>query len=455
MVDVDPANSSKSKEEKMKIIFDKFDINKDEHLGITELLGWIMAIEPTLNNDLQRVPSFLKIYMDTYPSFLIDSKGLSYTGFSLIYADGLRNLHHDFNTINTPSLEIQTPIQHQVASLQACPVVGIQAQQQQQCMLQPYQLICFIKNLWEGGISSTVQVSSCKTTAQQENAEEGIVSTVMYDGPHPELAARLEKEILETNPGVKWDDIAGLCEAKRILQEAMVLPLLMPEYFQGIRRPWRGVLMFGPPGTGKTLLAKVVATECGTTFLNISCSSLSGEWYRDSESATEHEASRRVKAELLVQIDGLNNSNNTSGKMVTVLAATNFPESLDEALRRQLEKRIYIPLPDFKSRKELIKINLKSIKLAPELDIDQVARRTEGYSGDDLTNICRDASFNGMRRKISGKTTDEIKNISKSEILNIPVTMDDLLEALDKIKPTLSAGDIQRYEKWHSEFGSS
>ncbi|KAH0745792.1 hypothetical protein KY285_007449 [Solanum tuberosum] len=103
MVDVDPANSIKNKEEKMKIIFDKFDINKDEHLGITELLGWIMAVEPTLNNDLQKVPSFFKMYMDTYPSFLIDSKGLSYTGFSLIYADGLRNLDHDFNTINTPS----------------------------------------------------------------------------------------------------------------------------------------------------------------------------------------------------------------------------------------------------------------------------------------------------------------------------------------------------------------
>ena len=109
MVDEDP---SYSKEEMMKIIFNKFDINKDEHLGITELLEWIMAVEPTLNNDLQRVPSFLKMYMDAYPFFLIHSKGLSYIGFSLIYANGLRNLDHDFNTISTPSLEIQTPIQH-------------------------------------------------------------------------------------------------------------------------------------------------------------------------------------------------------------------------------------------------------------------------------------------------------------------------------------------------------
>uniref|UniRef100_A0A3Q7J8Q7 AAA+ ATPase domain-containing protein n=1 Tax=Solanum lycopersicum TaxID=4081 RepID=A0A3Q7J8Q7_SOLLC len=259
------------------------------------------------------------------------------------------------------------------------------------------------------------------------------------------------KRKLDTNLGVKWDDVAGLSEAKRILQETVVLPLFMPEYFQGlqigIRRPWRGVLLFGPPGKGKTLLAKAVATECGMTFMNISCSSLCGNWYGESErltwclfklarahaptmifiddidslcsvrgSATEHETSRRLMAELLVQIDGLNNSNSTSGKMVTLLAATNFPGNLDEELSR-LEKWIYIPLPDFETRKELIQINLKSIELAPEVDIEQVAQKTKGYSGDDLTNICRDASLNGMRQKIAGKTIDEIKNILKSEML--------------------------------------
>ncbi|KAG5576081.1 hypothetical protein H5410_056215 [Solanum commersonii] len=115
----------------MKIIFHKFDKNKDEHLGTSDLFGWIIVVEPTLNNDLQRVLSFLKKYMDTYPSVLIDSKGLFYTGFSLIYTDSLRNLDHDSNTITTPSLEIQNLIQHQVVSLQALPVVGLQVQQQQ------------------------------------------------------------------------------------------------------------------------------------------------------------------------------------------------------------------------------------------------------------------------------------------------------------------------------------
>ncbi|XP_059311828.1 katanin p60 ATPase-containing subunit A1-like isoform X1 [Lycium ferocissimum] len=610
MVGVAP--NSNAKEEKMKKIFDKFDTNKDEHLDMMELSAWIMAVQPTLNDDLLRVPSLLSLYFANYRSFLVASKGLSYTGFTRIYLDGLRNVYNDFNTldfektdigssssvesqpINSPTQSINSPIQpmnapvqhmnapiqpmnapvqpinapiQQVASLQAEPTVGQryaaanalqsapqqqlyrlqqlqqhrlqQLRQQQQLASLPatnysnnptfsnnnlinsmhtagqvnnyrnttQQLGGGISSSGQGGwisspaqvnsygnsaqqagrgISSSALVNGYGNSAQQVNAEEGAKPKAKYNGPHPQLAAKLEKEILDTDPGVKWDNVAGLSEAKKILQEAMVLPPLFPEYFQGIRRPWRGVLMFGPPGTGKTLLAKAVATECGTTFMNISSTSLLSKWYGESTqlvrclfdvarahapttifideidslcsargSATEHEASRRVKSELLVQIDGLSNSTNTSGKLVTLLAATNFPESLDEALRRRLEKRIYIPLPDFTSRKELIKINLKSIALAPGLNIDQVARRTEGYSGDDLTSICRDASFNGMRGMIAGKTTDEIKKISKADILKIPVTMDDFLEALDKIQPSVSAGDIQRHEKWNSEFGST
>ncbi|GFZ04113.1 P-loop containing nucleoside triphosphate hydrolases superfamily protein [Actinidia rufa] len=95
------------------------------------------------------------------------------------------------------------------------------------------------------------------------------------------------------------------------------------------------------------------------------------------------------------------------------------------------------------------------IDVAADVDIDDVARRTEGYSGDDLTNVCRDASLNGMRRKIAGKTRDEIKNMSKDEISKDPVAMCDFEEAVTKVQPSVSAADIERHEKWFSEFGSA
>ncbi|KAL1551457.1 Katanin p60 ATPase-containing subunit A1 [Salvia divinorum] len=339
------------------------------------------------------------------------------------------------------------------------------------------------------GKNGSVKSTSGKSDSINGDAEEGKPKKVQYEGPDADLAAMLGRDVLDSSPGVRWDDVAGLSEAKRLLEEAVVLPLWMPEYFQGIRRPWKGVLMFGPPGTGKTLLAKAVATECGTTFFNVSSATLASKWRGESErmvrclfdlarahapstifideidslcnsrgASGEHESSRRVKSELLVQVDGVNaSSTNEDGtrKIVMVLAATNFPWDIDEALRRRLEKRIYIPLPNFESRKELIRINLKTVEVAPDVDIDDVARRTEGYSGDDLTNVCRDASLNGMRRKIAGKTRDEIKNMAKDEISNDPIAMCDFLEAITKVQPSVSAADIEKQEKWFADFGSA
>ncbi|KAH7859285.1 hypothetical protein Vadar_034127 [Vaccinium darrowii] len=339
------------------------------------------------------------------------------------------------------------------------------------------------------GKKGSGSAKSSKADSVNGDAEDGKSKRGQYEGPDADLAAMLERDVLDSTPGVTWDDVAGLTEAKRLLEEAVVLPLLMPEFFQGIRRPWKGILMFGPPGTGKTLLAKAVATECGTTFFNVSSATLASKWRGESErmvrclfdlarayapstifideidslcnsrgASGEHESSRRVKSELLVQVDGVSNTatnEDGSRKIVMVLAATNFPWDIDEALRRRLEKRIYIPLPDFESRKELIRINLRTVEVSSDVDMDEIARRTEGYSGDDLTNVCRDASLNGMRRKIAGKTREEIKSMSKDDISKDPVAMCDFEEAITKVQPSVSAADIERHEKWFSEFGSA
>lgn len=318
------------------------------------------------------------------------------------------------------------------------------------------------------------------------------------DGERPEfdgtgydkdLVEMVKRDILQTKPNIKWADIAGLREAKALLEEAIVLPLWMPDYFQGIRRPWRGVLMTGPPGTGKTLLAKAVATECGTTFFNVTASMLTSKWRGDSEKivrllfemarhyapstifvdeidslcstrgeGSEHEASRRVKSEILIQMDGISGSIGTTAEgdrdpVVMVLAATNFPWHIDEALRRRLEKRIYIPLPDAESRKELLKINLQSIKVGDDVNLDELAEKMEGYSGADITNICRDASMMSMRKRIRGLTPDQIKNIPKEE-LEAPARPDDFTTALEKIQSSVSQADLKRYQDWMDEFGS-
>lgn len=304
-------------------------------------------------------------------------------------------------------------------------------------------------------------------------------------GYDKDLVDALERDILIRNPNVHWSDIAGLKEAKRLLEEAVVLPTLMPDFFKGIRRPWRGVCMVGPPGTGKTMLAKAVATECGTTFFNVTSSTLTSKYRGDSEklvrllfemarcyapstifideidsicskrgSESEHEASRRVKSELLIQMDGVSNTNADPSKSVMVLAATNFPWDLDEALRRRLEKRIYIALPDVESRKEMLHINLRDVKLSGDVDLNKIATLLEGYSGADITTLCRDASMMSMRRRIAGLSQQEIKALSKEEI-DLPITMSDFNEALKKTAKSVGAEDLEKYEKWMNEFRST
>ena len=332
---------------------------------------------------------------------------------------------------------------------------------------------------------SSARSNSPKRQVQSEpSKDEKRFDPTGYD---KDLVESIERDIVQRNPSVHWNDIAGLTGAKKLLEEAVILPLLMPDFFKGIRRPWKGILMVGPPGTGKTLLAKAVATECKTTFFNVSSSTLSSKYRGESEklvrllfemarfyspstifideidsigskrgTGDEHETSRRVKAELLIQMDGVEGATggDDATKMVMVLAATNFPWDIDEALKRRLEKRIYIPLPDAEGREALLRINLKDVELANDVNLKLIAEKLDGYSGADITNVCRDAALMSMRKRIAGLSPEEIRNLSQEE-LHLPTTGQDFLDASSKVSKSVSAQDLEKYEKWMKEFGST
>jgi len=308
-------------------------------------------------------------------------------------------------------------------------------------------------------------------------------------GAEKDLVEGLERDIVQKDPNVRWSDVAGCNAAKKLLQEAVVLPLYMPDFFKGIRRPWKGILLFGPPGTGKTMLAKAVATECKTTFFNVAAANLTSKYHGEGEKlvrllfelakfyapstvfideidslcsargqSNEHEASRRAKSELLIQMDGVAGAlgNDDPSKMVMVLGATNHPWDLDDAMRRRLEKRIYIPLPDQDTREQLLEINLKEVPLDTDVDLNFIAEKLDGYSGSDITSVCRDAAMMQMRRITENLSMTQIQNIAQDlkEQLQLPTKMEDFTNAISKISSSVSKEMLEKYDKWMKDFGS-
>ena len=319
------------------------------------------------------------------------------------------------------------------------------------------------------------------------------------EGPDGELIEMVEREVMEKNPNVKFEDIAELEGAKNTLKEAVLLPLLMPDFFRGIRRPWKGVLLYGPPGTGKTLLAKALATQGKTTFFNVSPTTFASKWKGESEklvrilfemarfyapstifidevdsigqkrSDGDNEASRKVMAEMLVQMDGVSGKldqedisiEELKKNIVMVMGATNLPWDLDDALRRRFEKRVYIPLPNSVGRREMFNINMKGIQVEENIDMDKLVQLTDGYSGADIANVCREASLMQMRRKLmktGGKlNVTAIKlNPSKTLIdeLDAPVTQNDFELAIKNISKSVSQNDIKKYEQFTEEYSN-
>ncbi|PWN22860.1 putative VPS4-vacuolar sorting protein [Microstroma glucosiphilum] len=335
------------------------------------------------------------------------------------------------------------------------------------------------------------------------------------------LRAGLSSAILSETPNISWDDVAGLQTAKDALKEAVILPIRHPHLFTGKRTPWRGILLYGPPGTGKSYLAKAVATEAKSTFFSVSSSDLVSKWMGESERLVkqlfqmareakpsiifidevdslcgtrgegESEASRRIKTEFLVQMNGVGNDD--AG--VLVLGATNIPWALDIAIKRRFEKRIYIPLPEAEARERLFKLNVGDTpcKLTPA-DYRQLGKMTDGYSGSDIAVLVRDALMQPVRKVLgathfkqitapakpkageeqnpadgevtemrqywtpcspgdAGATEKSWEDIDADSLLEPPLVLKDFIRAIDMVKPTVAQSDIAQHLKWTSDSG--
>jgi len=291
-----------------------------------------------------------------------------------------------------------------------------------------------------------------------------------------ELQRVIEDTIVSMDLGVSLDMVAGLSDVKKALREAIILPLKRPDLFTGARKPWKGILLFGPPGCGKTMIAKATAGDVEATFFNISAASLVSKYLGESEklvkilydearerqpsiifidevdaltqargSGSEHDSMRRVKTQLLTSMEGLGS---TRTDRIVTIGATNIPWEIDSAFRRRFERRIYVPVPDIEARTKVFEINSKGISLADDVNFQALAELTEGFSGSDIANVCREAIFAPVRELDSSGALDN------DEIKARDVRQKDYIDALKNVNPSVSENELVKFDDWEGEYGA-
>ncbi|KAJ3048512.1 hypothetical protein HK097_010467 [Rhizophlyctis rosea] len=306
------------------------------------------------------------------------------------------------------------------------------------------------------GVGSDGDDSKSKSTTKKDAAKP---IDERLKNVEPRFVEMIKNEIISEVAKVTWDQIAGLDHAKSTIMESVVWPTLKPEIFKGLLTPPKGLLLFGPPGTGKTLIGKCIASEANATFFSISASSLASKWVGEGEKMVKALfAVARVEQPSVIFVDEIDSmlSQRTEGEADHHRKIkTEFLEQRTDL--KKLMKRLvagfgrsctYIPLPEASARKAIIVHLLKDT--AHELsedDVDDIVQRTDGYSGSDVDNLCREAALGPLR---------DIKNfaeVSSSSDIR-PMKKDDFLDALTQVRASVGAKDLEGYMKFEQEYGS-
>ncbi|XP_012852095.1 PREDICTED: ribosome biogenesis ATPase RIX7 [Erythranthe guttata] len=356
---------------------------------------------------------------------------------------------------------------------------------------------------------SEAEKSNSSTKTDGENA---LVVKPVEVPPDNEFEKRIRPEVIPANEiGVTFSDIGALDEIKESLQELVMLPLRRPDLFNGgLLKPCRGILLFGPPGTGKTMLAKAIANEAGASFINVSMSTITSKWFGEDEKNVralftlaakvsptiifvdevdsmlgqrtrvgEQETMRKIKNEFVTHWDGLLTK---PGERILVLAATNRPFDLDEAIIRRFERRIMGDLPSVENR-EMILRTLMSKEKVEDLDFKEIAVMTEGYSGSDLKNLCITAAYRPVReliqqerqkdkqKKLSDEeecesskdaaaSSAEVEETKDEKVISLrPLNMEDIRQAKNQVAASFASegsimGELKQWNELYGEGGS-